>query len=361
MNQFNSPYGRYGQTTAGAGLHLTKYLRKPIFLAIPLLSFILLAITTLNNIISASSKTTITNYYNFNININGKYQYYDLTVLFTIFAAILALIPIIGYIVTFFQARANKAPVAGVTLLQASVIISIILCSLATFLYVIFMVIFFAVASSAGGISSILNSSSSIYGSTAASLSILMIILFFVFLIVLFFVMMYQIAAVLLASSAKKILHDNGKKLSGAGLIGGLNVTLAVLYGIATLILIFGLIVFAASDSTAYSGAFRNYTKPQMLINFATVLVITLIDFILSILKAKAAFGAKRHMSYFNASPQAPTGQYSNGYASNSYNSGYNPYQGNYQGTDSQYNSTYTDTSNYGNPYSNDSQNGGGY
>ena len=378
MNQFNSPYGASGQYIAASpSSHLCQYLKKPVVFTIGLLS-------TLSTLLALISEILITNIFGTimdSISLlqtgmkNSEFEFMKnffsiyLIVIFSV-STIMLLLNSIPYLTMFFKSRGGKNPTGSVTVLQVIAVINLIGACFSALVVVLYFFIFAFAASFITSASSSFNLYSSSSTSAGAGVSIAVLIIFFIISsIVIALNLAYCINKVRLACSAKKILTDSETKLKGAGFVGVMNVIMSIFQILSSITLIIMVIALLASPSSAYATVRLNGISinvlPEIIDTVVVILVIACVVSVLSsavmIAKAIAAFGAKRHMSYFNASPQAPTGQYSNGYASNSYNGGYNPYQSNYQSTDSQYNSTYTDTNNYGNPYSNDSQNGGGY
>lgn len=377
MNQFNSPYGASGQYIAASpSSHLCQYLKKPVVFTIGLLSTLSAILSLAVGVILSGTLNTAFGLLAPYINSSqatafefAKNFFSTYMLVIVVISTIMALLASVPYIIMFFKSRGGKNPTDSVTVLQVIAVINLVGACFSTLVVVLY---FFIFAFAASFISS--SSSFNLYGSSSTSagagVSIAVLIIFFIiFSIVIALNLAYCINKVRLASSAKKILNDCETRLKGAGFVGAMNVIMSISQILSSITLIIMVIALLASPSSAYATAHFNGTSinvlPEIINTVVIILIIACVVSVLSsavmIAKAIAAFGAKRHMSYFNGSPQAPTGQYNNGYASNSYNSGYNPYQSNYQSTDSQYNSTYTDTSNYGNPYSNDSRNGGGY
>lgn len=378
MNQFNSPYGASGQYIAASpSSHLCQYLKKPVIFTIGLLSTLSTILSLAAGIILSGTLNTAFGFLAPYINSSQKtafefaknfFSTYMLVIV--VISTVMALLASVPYIIMFFKSRGGKNPTGSVTVLQVIAIINLIGACFSALVVVLYFFIFAFAASFITSASSSFNLYSSSSTSARAGISIAVLIIFFIISsIVIALNLAYCINKVRLACSAKKILTDSETKLKGAGFVGVMNIIMSIFQILSSITLIIMVIALLASPSSAYATVRFNGISinvlPEIIDTVVVILVIACVVSVLSsavmIAKAIATFGAKRHMSYFNASPQASTGQYSNGYASNSYNGGYNPYQSNYQSTDSQYNSTYTDTNNYGNPYSNDSQNGGGY
>ena len=394
MNQFNTTYGGYGQTTlASPSSHLCQFLKKPVIFVIGLSSTVSVLLTLIGEIIlygligtlfdalapyiTSSSEIAA---YQFFKNFLSTYVIVILTI-----STVLALLSSIPYLIMYFRSKGGKKPTGSVTVLQVVSIISLIGACFLVLMALLYIIIF---ATSASMLSAV-SSSSGMYGSTTTSGAVAFIPLMIVIIMLSVLAainLAYAINYVRLAFSAKSILRDESSKLKGAGFIGVINVISAVFQILGTISSIIMVISVLASPSTAFATARYGSTTIDMLralINHITVSPIILcaasvLNCIVIISKAVAAFGAKRHMSYYHGPTQTtPTNYYNDGY-SNYDNNAFNPYQNSYQtpyqNTNStQYGNPYGgNNTNYNNPYYspdnggyngsyNDDQSGGGY
>lgn len=394
MNQFNTTYGGYGQTTlASPSSHLCQFLKKPVIFVIGLSSTVSVLLTLIGEIIlygligtlfdslspyiSSSSEIAA---YQFFKNFLSTYFIVILTI-----STVLALLSSIPYLIMYFRSKGGKKPTGSVTVLQVVSIISLVGACFLVLMALLYIIIF---ATSASMLSAV-SSSSGMYGSTTTSGAVAFIPLMIVIIMLSVLAainLAYAINYVRLAFSAKSILRDESSKLKGAGFIGVINVISAVFQILGTISSIIMVISVLASPSTAFATARYGSTTIDMLpeiINTLTASLIILcaasvLNCIVIISKAVAAFGAKRHMSYYHGPTQTtPTNYYNDGY-SNYDNNAFTPYQNSYQtpyqNTNStQYGNPYGgNNTNYNNPYYspdnggyngsyNDDQNGGGY
>lgn len=397
MNQFNTTYGGYGQTTlASPSSHICQFLKKPVIFVIGLFSTVSVLLTLIGEIIlycligklfdslspyiSSSSEIAA---YQFFKNFLSTYVIVILTI-----STVLALLSSIPYLIMYFRSKGGKKPTGSVTVLQVVSIISLIGACFLVLMALLYIIIF---ATSASMLSAV-SSSSGMYGSTTTSGAVAFIPLMIVIImlsVIAAINLAYAINYVRLAFSAKSILRDESSKLKGASFIGVINVISAVFQILGTISSIIMVISILASPSTAFATAKYGSTTIDMLPEIINALIASMIilciasvlNCIVIISKAVAAFGAKRHMSYYHGPTQTtPTNYYNDGYSNydntafNPHQNSYqNPFQNPYQNTNStQYGNPFgSSDTNYSNPYStdnggynggyNDNQNGGGY
>lgn len=368
MNQFyNQGYGQ--PTLSSPSSHFGEFLKKPVIFTIAIFSFVNLLLSIISSVFSSLS--TGTTQYLATFTTNGTVSDSGSLVLSAIFC-IFALLPCIAFMMMYFMARSNKNPRSAVTILQVTSIIYLVLFSILTFVFSICTVTILCLGSYFRD--SLASSFRHSLGSSIpADLAlILMYVIFIIAEIIFILALFYQINAVRLAFSAKKILNDRDIRINGAGFIGVMNILGAVFIGFLIITSLFSLIMVCIESSSYVSLPGIGYvTKSQAILNTAFSFLTTITIFVLTIAKAKAAFGAKRHMSTFSGHiipPQSPTAYYNDGYSNYDSNTNFNPYQNNSQNgygngyNNNGYNPGNTDYNNgYNNDYNNNNYNNGGY
>ncbi|MGN1111581.1 MAG: hypothetical protein ACI4RP_00110 [Acutalibacteraceae bacterium] len=352
MNPFNQPYSGYGQATlASPSSHLCEFLKKPVIFVIGLFATLSALISLVGEILITNTFGTImdsislwqTGMKNSEFEFMKNFFSIYLIVIFSV-STIMTLLNSIPYLTMYFRSKSGKKPTGSVTVLQVVSIITLVgACALAL-LALLYIIIFSASASMMSAAES-----SGLYGSHISSGTtaiVPMIIVIIILVAIAALNLTYAIGFVRLAFSAKSILTDRSSKLKNAGLVGVFNIMSAVFSIFRTISSIIMLITLIVSPLTAKLGVTTFDAMPEVVDPFKAAIFLwtaaVVLNCVVMISKAVAAFGAKRHMNCFiGMPPQSPTSYYNDGYSNQNQN-GFNPYQNGY---------TNTNTNTNANPY----------
>lgn len=316
--------------------HLKNYLQKKVILTIGIISII--------QLLFSSVLTVFTNYLSTSAASQSSVIQYILLAL----TIIPSLIYSLSYIIIYIQAKKGKNPMGAVTALQVLSVIALVVSSLALFLFTLCFILIFM------GIGIFSTGYSHISGDVAYNISMtLLLVVFCILELLLLAFLFYYIALVRLAFSAKGILTGRSDKVKGATAVGVYNIIFCIFACFATLIMLIGFIATLIGNEGFITISVNNraVTGANAILIAGLMLIMLIVGVVTFIIKAKAAFGLKRHMNAFSAfgnmshnnpnqfgsfqqSPNQYGDQYNNpgyqqngGYPGNPYDN--NPYSGN--------------------------------
>lgn len=317
MNSYFNP-GYQSQILNNPSNHLIQFLKRPVILVIAVLTFLSALVAAICAVISllTTDITTVTRTY------DGTTTQYDLTpIVEFIGAAVTALIGVACLRINL-QAKKGEAATGSTTILKVFSVIYLVLMSLGTIIY---SLCFFIIMGNAKyferAIEENLKDSLGYMATTdiMGMLSGMIFALLAIILIVLVAATIYYVCAVMFSFRMKKILENRALVASAATGIGVFNIIFAVFTGLAILIYAIAICGVAFGDNSAYASMNGiSVSKSENLINMLLVFVSIIIGFILSIAKAVAVFGMKKHMRNYNGptiNQQTPTSYYGDNYS----------------------------------------------
>lgn len=331
--------------------HLKKYLQKPLIMTIGVLSiFQMLISATFSILLSYLSTSPLYSSYTTQAAAaqNAVIQYASIAI-----TVIFSLLYSFSYVIMYSQAKKGKSPTGAVTALQVLSVISLVFYIILLILFTLAVVIIFA------GIGFASTSLFRTYGDAVYNISMsIVLVLVSVIEVILIALLFYPIALVRLSFSVKGILTGRSDTVKGASAVGVYNVIFCVFACIATLIILIGFLATLTEGRNIISISIngRSLTGTDAILMLGIMLIMLVFSVVTFIIKARAAFGLKRHMNTFAAFGNIGSGYNNpNQYGTNQQN--YNQYGDQYNNPvggypqNNEHQSNPTDNNPYGGNY----------